>query len=192
MHICYLVTKENFKFSNHTVHTDCEFCCFAVHTVESTHWLRVLRVTVGPLRSRKSDITLAYWGSCKDLVRGWSGSGDLVHLCSWRVQLGRCLRQLFQMEATNHLHVSSLSRIHNSSMQWWSLCLYTRSQILEALRWASIAFCCLISSCKWYQDGAVTSCHLSILATTDQIRQVSHSFCANFEFFAYFWNQQPD
>ena len=144
------------------------------------HWLRVLRVTVGPVRSKKSDITLAYWWSWKDLVGGQSGLGDLVHLCSWRVKLGWGLRWLFQMEATINLHSSSLSRMHSSSIQWWSLCLYTRLQILEALRWARIALCCLILSCKQYQDRVVTSCHWSILATTDQIRQVSCSPCVYF------------
>ena len=151
------------------------------------HWLRVLIVIVGPVRSKKSDITLAYLWSCNDLVGGWSGSGDLVQLCSWRVQPGQGLRWLFQMEATINLHFSSLSGMHISSMQWQSLCLYTRSQILEALSWASIALCYLISSCKWYQNRVVISCHWSILATTDQIRQVSHSSYAHFGFFFFFF-----
>ena len=182
MHICGLVSEENFK--SYSVHW--EFCCFTALLCTQwkacTDW-EFLKVTVGPVRSKKSDITLAYWWSCKDLVRGWSRLGDLVHLCSWRVQVGWDLRWLFQMEATINLHSSSLSRMHSSSMQWWSLCLYTRSQILETLRWASIALCCLISSCKWHQDRVATSCHWSTLATTDQIRQVSHYFCAHFWFF---------
>ena len=164
--------------------------CFGVHTVESMNWLRVLRVKVG---HNFSDITLAYWWSCKDLVRGHSRLGNLVYLCSWRVQPGWCLRWLFQMEATIHL-CSSLSR--TQFLLEMLEPLYTISQILVALRWANIAFLCLISSWSWYQDKAVTSCHLSIFTRNDQIRQVSCSFWCTFwnlkNFWHIFWNQHPD
>ena len=165
--------------------------------IQCAHWLRVLRVKVGPVRSKKSDITLAYWWSCKDLVGG-TVQGQVIW-CTFapgEFSQGEVSGDFSRWKPPSTFASSSLSRMHSSSMQWWSLCLYTRSQILEALRWASIALCCLISSCKWHQDRVVMSCHLSILATNDQIRQVSHSFlCAFWKIFFFlhiFWNQQPD
>ena len=178
MHICDLVTEENFKFSNHTVCTDWEFCCFAVHTVESRHWLRVLRVTVGPVRSKKSDITLAYWWSCKD--------------SSWRMVWGQVIWCTFAPREFSQGDVSGdFSRWKPPSTfapppspghtvppcnDGASVC--TPDHKFWRL-WGRLA----LLFAAWFQAASDTKTewwfpdHLSILATTDQIRWVSCSFC---------------
>ena len=83
---------------------------------------------------------------------------------------------------------------NSSSWQCWSHCQSTsRSTDLERQdRWAIMALWCLISSISCAQEREVMSCHLSILARNDQIRQVSHFVLGtNFNFFAYFLKLTP-
>ena len=57
-----------------------------------------------------------------------------------------------------------------------------------------MALWCLISNISCTQEREVTSCHLSILARNDQIRQVSHFFGHKskiFFYFAYFLKPTP-
>ena len=120
---------------------------------------------------------LAYWWSCKDLVGGQAGSGDLLILFgSWRVQPGCSLSLLFHRAATNQCLSSSLSRTASSSWQCQSHCRSTNgsTDLDKQDKWAIIALWCLISSISCAQEREVIYCHLSILARNDQIRQVSH------------------
>ena len=128
---------------------------------------------------------------------GWAGSGDLlIQFGSWRVQAGCGLILLFHRAATNQCLSSSLSRTNSSSWQCWSHCRSTNgSTYLDRQdKWAIIALWCLISSISCAKEREVTSCHLSILARNDQIRQVSHFFWAqipNFFYFAYLLKPTP-
>ena len=127
------------------------------------------------------------------LVICWSS------LVPWRVQAGHGLSLLFHRAATNQHLSSSLSRTDSSSQQCWSHCQSTSgSTDLERQdRWAIMALWCLISNISCTQEREVMSCHLSILARNDQIRQVSHFFLGTnlkfffFFFFAYFLKPTP-
>ena len=103
----------------------------------------------------------------------------------------------FHRAATNQHLSSSSSRTNSSSQQCWNCCQSTNgsTDLDRQDKQAIIALWCLISniSCAWERE--VTSCHLSILAINDQIRQVFSLFLGHksqiFFYFAYVLKATP-